>query len=226
MEKIPIAKIVEFRRKKSDGSRLTLINNLKKTKEKTNSSDGGDYWTTSVSSISRLYKTDDNELIHDKISDLLVRYDLTSAKISKLMYQSNIEILHNFEVFDFSDFKPKFDLTYISKPIDKSIIYINGVPIQVRPQHIYTYEVGNLKRIGGIWFVAKKDGFKSSEIGIFTEALYQYLSINYSKDFEIDSEFCVALDVTNLIDVRYSQIKNNEISSLLYSSINSIKKFI
>ena len=34
MEKIPIAKIVEFRRKKSESTKMTLLKNLKKTKEK------------------------------------------------------------------------------------------------------------------------------------------------------------------------------------------------
>ena len=226
MEKIPIAKIIEFRRKKSESTRATLINNLKKNKEKESSSKGGHYWTTSVSAISAFYKTNNFELIIEKIDDLLVRQRSTNHKGSKIMYQKNIEILYNFEDFDFTEFKPKLPLTYISKPIDKSIIEVNGIPIQVRPQHVYKYKENNIEKIGAIWFVAKKDGFESPEIGIFSEALYKYLYIHYSENFEINTEFCIAQDVTNLIEIKYTQIKNNEIPSLLNLSLESIKKFI
>lgn len=225
MEKIPIAKIVEFRRKKTDSSKATLINNLKKPKEKKSSSDGGNYWTTSISSIRKYFKTEDSNIILEKISDLLGRYDLTAAKISKTMYQLNVEILHNFENFSFNDFKPKLDIEFITQPNDKSIINVNNVQIQVRPQNVYTYKEQNVNKIGGIWFVAKKGGYEHSEIGIFTEALYKYLNINFSKKFEIDPKYCIAIDVVSLKEVRQSQINNKEINSLLSVSLESMKKF-
>ncbi|MFD1095608.1 hypothetical protein [Salegentibacter chungangensis] len=226
MEKIPTAKIIEFRRKKTDSSKLTLVNNLKKPREKKENSDGGNYWTTSISSISQYYKEDGQDIILDKIDDLLGRHDLANAKISKIMYQRNIEILHNFEDFDFDSFRPSSKITYISKPVDKSVINISGVPIQVRPQHVYTYEENNIKKIGAIWFIAKKDGFETAEIGIFTEALFEYLEINHSKEYEIDPNYCIALDVTNLIDVRQDQIFEGSVPSLLNSSVEAIKKLL
>ena len=226
MEKIPTAKIIEFKRKKSDSSKLTLINNLKKPKVKKEDSEGGNYWTTSISSISQYYKDANQDKILDKIDDLLGRHDLANAKISKVMYQRNIEILHNFEDFNFDSFKPNSKIKYISKPVDKSVINILGVPIQVRPQHVYTYEENDVEKIGAIWFVAKKDGFEKAEIGIFTEALFEYLEINYSKKYEIDPNYCIAIDVTNLIDVRQDEIFTGSVPSLLNSSVEAIKKMI
>ncbi len=226
MEKIPTAKIIEFRRKKNDSSKLTLLNNLKKSREKKDNSEGGDYWTTSISSICQYFKDENQDIILDKIADLLGRQDLTKAKTSKVMYQRNIEILHNFEDFNFDSFKPKFKINYISKPVDKSIIRILDVPIQVRPQHVYTYKENGIDKIGATWFVAKKDGFEITEIGIFTEALFEYLDINYSNKYEIDPNYCIALDVTNLVNVRQDQICKNDVPSLLNSSVRDIKKML
>ncbi|WP_296311298.1 hypothetical protein [Winogradskyella sp. UBA3174] len=226
MEKIPIAKIVEFRRKKSESTKMTLLKNLKKTKEKKDNSNGGDYWTTSISSISQYFKDENQDIILDKIDDLLGRHDLTKSKTSKIMYQKNIEILHNFEDFNFESFKPKSKIKYISKPVEKSIIKILDLPIQVRPQHVYTYEENGIDKIGATWFVAKKDGFETAEIGIFTEALFEYLDINYSNKYEIDPIYCIAIDVTNLIDVRQNQIFKKEVPSLLNSSLEAIKKML
>ena len=129
MEKVAVSKIVEFRRKSKD-SQKTFVNNLQKPKaEKTG--DGGDYWTTSVSAISSTYKSGKKNLIKNKIEELIGKHNVATAKISKNMYQRNIEILYNFEDFDFSIYKPKIEFTYISKPNDKSIIKIKGIPVQV-----------------------------------------------------------------------------------------------
>src|SRR6187402_1494715 len=186
MEKIPISKVVEFRGH-NEGPRITLINNLKKPKKpkKENSSDGGDYWTTSVSAISKTYKEEDLNIIKDKIYEVGQKRENAPAKISKDMFQRNVEILHTFEQFDFKPFKPNFELKYISKPRNKSIFKINDVPIQVLPQHVFTYIDKDLQKIGAIWFVSKLKGYKKEEVGIFTDALYRYLDLNYSKDFSI-----------------------------------------
>lgn len=224
MEKVAVSKIVEFRRKSKD-SQKTFVNNLQKSKaEKTG--DGGDYWTTSVSAISSTYKSGKKNLIKNKIEELIGKHNVATAKISKNMYQRNIEILYNFEDFDFSIYKPKIEFTYISKPNDKSIIKIKGIPVQVRPQHVFTYKKKNVQKIGAIWFVSKLDGFKTNEIGIFTDALHRYLDLNYSEKFEINPDFCLALDVVNLQDVRYTQILNKEIIPLLDSTIESIKQLL
>ncbi|MCM4161277.1 hypothetical protein FHG64_06390 [Antarcticibacterium flavum] len=226
MEKFPTAKIIEFRRKKSDSSKLTLLKNLKTPKIKEKNSEGGNYWTTSISAISKYFKTEEKELILDKINDLLGRYNLAQAKTSKGMYLKNIEILHNFENFDFTSYKPESTLSYKAKPNEKSIVKIKGVPLQIRPQHVYSYKENNEDKIGAIWFVSIKDGFNPGEIGIFTEALNEYLFSNYSKNYIIEPDFCIAVDVSSLNSVKYSQITSGEIPSLLHSSLESIQKLL
>lgn len=142
------------------------------------------------------------------------------------MYQRNIEILHNFEDFSFSDFKPKFELQYLLKSKDKSILTIKGIPIQVLPHHVFTYEENKIKKIGAIWFVSKLEGYKTSELGIFAEALYKYLKLNYSNNYQVISKFCISVDVINLNNVSYDKIENNEIPSILNSTLESIREIL
>lgn len=47
-----------------------IANNLKKEK-KPNSESGGDYWITSLSAISNVFKTENVELLNEKISSLI-----------------------------------------------------------------------------------------------------------------------------------------------------------
>lgn len=230
MEKISISKVVEFRRLK-DGSRLTFVNNLKKPKQPKLSkegkpSEGGDYWTTSLSTISNVYKENDSNLIPAKIDDLLNRHDLAKARISKDMYLRNIELLHNVENFNFEIFKPEFHLNYLSKPREKSIFKINQIPVQVLPQHVFTYTENDISKIGAVWFVTKLGGYKIEEIGVFSDALYRYLNLNYSSNFVINLDFCTAFDVSSLQHVHYSMLDNKTVPMILESTINTLKPLL
>lgn len=230
MEKIAISKIIEFRRLK-DGPRQTFVNNLKKPKppkkEKLEeSSEGGDYWSTSIWAISNAYKDDNPTLIKDKISDLFERHGRATAKISKDMYLQNIQILHNVEDYDLRVFKPQFELKYLSKPKEKSIFKINDIPVQVLPQYVFTFEENNTSKIGAIWFIAKIRGYSLEEIALFTDALYRYLKLNYSQDFEICCNYCVAFDASSLKEVRYTMIEDDSVIKLLDSTIETLKPFL
>lgn len=223
MEKISISNVVEYRRKSSN-SQVTFVNNLRKTKEVKNSDGGGNYWIHSLSTISTVFVSEQNERINEKIDILIEKHDVSTAKISKNMYQRNITILHNFEDFDFSHLKPNFELEYLPKPKDKSILTIEGLPVQILPNHVFTFETNNVKKIGAIWFVSKLDGYRIEELAFFTEAIYRYLSSNYSGKYEIDPDFCLSVDVMNLNNLRYTQILNKKVPVLLNQTLKSIKE--
>jgi len=225
MEKISISNIVEFRRK-SPKSQITFINNLNNPKPKSNPGEGGDYWVHSLSTISSVFKSEKTELLQEKTETLKEKYASSDAKISKDMFQRNIKILSGFEDFRFLRFKPNVKLTYLSKPKDKSILSIKGIPIQVLPQHVFMFEEKDTKKIGAVWFVAKLGGFEKEELSIFCDALYRYLKFNYSKEFEVDMNYCVAIDTVNLNTLRYAKIIEKGFISPLNTTIDLIKKIL
>jgi|SRR5690606_19133605 len=224
MEKIPVSSIVAFRRKGPAGQQ-TLINNLRtpKKKEKGEEDSGGNYWITSLSSISNAFKLEENTPITDKIEVAIEKMEAAGAKITKDMFQRNINILYNFEDFDFSSWKPKAKLGYLKRPKIKSIVVVKGLPIQVLPNHVFTFEEDGLEKMGAIWFVAKLGGYQDNELAVFTDMLYRYLDINYAEKFEVAPEFCRSVDVTDVKSINYSQILNKEIPTLLEPTLDSIK---
>src|SRR5690606_39323086 len=124
MNKITITNLVDFSRKTPVG-RQTLVNNLKTPKVKaTDEESGGDYWISALSCISRAFVDNRSNPIGDKIDELIDKIEVHEAKITKDMYQRNINILQNFEEFDFETLKPQTELTYHKKPKDKSIVAI------------------------------------------------------------------------------------------------------
>lgn len=224
IEKISVKNIVEFRRK-SDKSRITYISSLKKTKKEIQSEGGGDYWIISSSTIGNYFKQNKKELILEKIEEVIERRGQTKAKIAKDMYQRNIAILTSFEDFDFSNFRPNAALTYLSKPKDKSIIKIKGVPLQVQPNYVFSFKKNDVDKIGAVWFIIKLKGFEVNETALFTDALYRYLKLNHKK-FEIDPDYCIALDLVSQKNVKYTQIQNKKIHSELDSTLEKIKKLL
>lgn len=224
MKKLSIKDIIDFRRK-SERSRITFVNNLKLDKEKTNSESGGDYWITSLSAISSSYKSGNKQLINEKIEELKEKLDKTNYKITKTMYRRNIDILLNYNDFDFKRWKPsKFDIK--KKQKEDSILNIKGVEIKVNPHHVFTFGKNDNAEIGAIWFIAKLGGFEEDELGMFTEILYKYLKHNFSINYIISPKYCLAVDVVNGFDVSYSQIQKTEVPKLLTSTINDIIKLI
>lgn len=224
MDKISINKVVEFRRK-TNRSQSTFVNNLNKPKQE-DSSGGGNYWVTSVSAVSNFYRTDDNEIIIDKLNELLEKMGKATATTSKNMYLKNIEILHNFEDFDFASMKPREDINLISKRNNQSVINIKTIPVQIVPNHVFSFEESGKDKVGAILFVAKKDGYEVEEIAIFTDALQRYLKKNYSGKYEVSAEYCAVLDVVSLLSVNYGQIEKGELNSPLETTLESIKKLL
>ena len=179
LEKIPVKKLVEFRRL-SKTRKVTFTKNLNVGKKPT-SGDGGNYWVRSVSTISKAFKENDNSIIVDKIDEVTSLFNLNQRKQTKTMYKRNIDILDKYKNFDFTNWRPTADLKFLSRP--NSILEMNGLPVQILPNHIFSYGVSKNKSIGGIWFIIWQDGFKPSDLGIYSETLFRYLSSYFSKDF-------------------------------------------
>ncbi|WP_159479931.1 hypothetical protein [Chryseobacterium sp. 18068] len=223
MEKISIKNIIDFRRK-SQKSKITFVNNLNKPKKPSES--GGDYWISCLSAISNSFKYNSNINITEKIDELEFGIDATPHKITKTMYQRNIDILYNFEDYDFTILKPTSNLTFLKKPKSISILNIHGLPIQVLPNHVYSFEENGARFIGAIWFVAKLDGYKKDEIALFTEGIYKYLEVNHSDEYLIHPKHCIAIDVNTCKEVNYLDILNNKNLQSLESSVDLIKELI
>lgn len=225
MEKISIGKLIDFRRK-SDKTKLNFVNNINKVEIIPSDGSGGDYWVSCVSAINHIFKTDDTSFIEKKIDYLYTKIDQAERKGTKDRFQKNIDILHTFEELDYKHLKPTEELTFHKNSNSKCLITINGISIEIKPTHIFSYNNLDFKEIGAVWFVVKKDGFKHGELGMFCDIMYRYLNATYSNKFKINPVNCIAVDLFNGYDVNYSQIIKNEIPHLLDNTIDDLKKLL
>lgn len=222
IEKLPVKKIIEFRRL-SKTRKATFTNNLKVIK-KSVSGDGGNYWVRSVSAISKAFKENNNSIIIDKIEEITNLHNLNQRSQTKTMYQRNIDILDKFKNFDFTQWRPASNLNFLSKP--NSVLEMNGLPIQILPNHIYSYGVKNNQSIGGIWFIIWQDGFKQSDLGIYSETLFRYLSSYFSEKYTINPAACLIVDLTNKQSISYNKIIKGSIPSILDDTMKSVKGYL
>jgi hypothetical protein len=221
MEKVTVKKLIEFRGK-NEQTRITFVNNLKK--KKLDDGSGGDYWISCLSAIRNAFRLGEEDLLDEKIDLLYEKIKVTEIKRIKDQFQRNIDVLHNFKEYDFQHLKPNADLTFLRQPKNKSLLDINGLPIEAKPCHIYTFSEDNSEEIGGIWFIAKLGGFEKSELGMFADILYRYLDKYYSKKFYVNSNYCIAVDLFNGQEINYLDIKNGNIPMLIDTTIAEMKK--
>ena len=135
IKNLTVKQIIEFRRKTLK-NREVFIKKL--NKEKVSNESGGDYWISSTSAISRAFKSNNNEEIVRKINDLLTEIERTSYRKTKIMYQRNVEILHNYEDFDLNSLKPSNKIEFQKRPKILEIIEILKLPVRITPSHVYT----------------------------------------------------------------------------------------
>ncbi|MCT3728312.1 hypothetical protein HZQ82_14620 [Elizabethkingia anophelis] len=221
MKKISINNIIKFRLK-SDKSQKGFLNSISKDIE-IKAEGGGNYWVRSISAMNNAIRTNSNEPIKDKITELLDLFVPSLTKQTKDMYQRNLNILHNYEDFDFSKWLPK-NYTIISKTNKKSIIYLETIPVQITPSQIYSFEKDGKEYVGAIWFVAKLDGYNITELGVFAEALFIYLSNNFDQNSTINPENCLVVDVIGEQEVNYQELVDNKITAILKPTLELIKK--
>ncbi|WP_123906566.1 hypothetical protein [Chryseobacterium sp. MYb7] len=223
MKKISINNIIIFRQKSEKGKQTFLNYLRKKSLEKT--TEGGNYWVRSLSAMSNAFKNNDNKPLKDKIAEILDLFNPKLTKQTKDMYQRNLDILHNYEDFDFSTWMPG-TINILSKTNKRSIIYLNTVPVQITPNQIYSFDKDDRKCVGAIWFVSKLEGYTTEELGIFSEALFIYLSNNFEEEYSVSQENCLVVDVLAKKEVNYKMIIDKEISSVFNSTLLAIKKLM
>lgn len=230
MKKIRIKDLIRFNNF-SDNRKKSLINRIKKNESidrESESEGGGDYWIRSISAISNFFKNQDIKYIKEKIQDILQACEAPNLlRRTKTMYERNLAILYNYEDKDITEWLPKErDIFILSRSKKKSEIFIDEIPIYVNPNQVYYYEKDSKKYVGGIWFLAQKDGFKREELGVFVEAMYIYLSENFGGEYIVSEENCKVIDIVTTEEVDYRMIKDEGITPLLKRIIKDLKTLI
>lgn len=225
MKKIRIHELIDFN-KKSERSKITQVNNFQKEipqVEKDKKDSGGDYWISCNSALIKYFKTEDVKVLNNKIDHLKSMIDNTPRKQTKDRFNSNIERISNFIPFDVKEIKPSEKVKILKKDEKYPKLKINDLTIEVKPDIIYSFSDN---KIGSVWFITKKGGFKSNELAMFCDITFRYLNNSYSGRYEVNTDFVTVIDVFNTTYMTYSQIKDDEIISPLNNTIEEFKKLL
>lgn len=225
MKNLSIKSVIEFKGK-SDRGKKNFATALKKDKAKVDTEGGGNYWVSCLSAIHNSFKLDDLQSIINRRGELEEKYGETEHKRTKTMYKRNIDILYNYEDFDLKKWKPSKKINFLKKHKDDSILNIKGLQIQATPNHVFTFQKNDVEEIGAIWFIAKLNGFRKDELGMFADILHRYLKTHFSKEYNLNSKYCIAVDVFNNFEINYSQLEKGEIPLILNSTLDEIKKLM
>lgn len=220
MKKITVKNLIEFRYK-NDRTRLTFVSNLKKQKISSEGDSGGDYW---ISCLRNVFKFEDEDLLDEKVDFLQSKIEQTEIKRIKDQFQRNIDVLMNFKEYDFQYLKPDTEITLMKQRKSDTIFDVNGLLIEAKPCHVFSFSKNGSSEIGAVWFIAKLNGLTKAELGMFADITYRYLNKYYSKDFYVNPDYCIAVDLFQGQEVNYSSIKNGEIPILIDSTIDDLKK--
>lgn len=227
MQKIAIKELVEFSRTHTDSGRKNFAYKLKnrKAKEKKpdDDSSGGDYWVTSTSCINNVFKHNKIERYDDKINELAEKVSAAEFKTVKSMFQRNIDILTSFKDFHIEDIRPSKILKFETVQRPHTIVQIDDFPLYVNPSVLFCHERRGKKELGAIWLVAQIDGFKKSELGMFCEMLYEFLIKNYSDNYQISEDLCIAIDTFKAQKISYQELKNSDTTHLVKKTLKEIK---
>jgi hypothetical protein len=142
------------------------------------------------------------------------------------MYKRNMGILYNYEDYDLKKWRPSKQIKLLKKNKDNSVLIIKGLEVYATPHHVFMFRKNNVEELGAIWFIAKLNGFRKDELGMFADILYRYLKTHFSKDYILNSKYCIAVDVFNKFEINYSQLEKEEIPLILNSTLDEIKKMI
>ncbi len=224
MNKINISNLVDFSRKGAKGKQ-TIATKFKSPAQVKleNDEGGGNYWISALSSISNTFKNEENQ-IGQKIDELIEKIEAHHVKTVKDMYQQNINILNDFEEFNFKSLRPKAKLTFQKRPKEKSIVIVEDLPLFADPNHVFTFNAEGEDLVGSIWFIAKKNGLTLKELSLASELMHKYLQNHYSEKFTISKDYCIAVDVISLNILTLSEMDFDKKSSLheLVSEIKSL----
>lgn len=227
MERITIKELVEFKRKVTERGKRNFSFKLKNRdakKKPTDKKGGGDYWVISTSCIYKTFKYDVDKYYDPKIKEVRLKLEATESKRDKITYQRNINILTSFKDFDFDDLRPSNISKFETVHKDSKILTIDDFPLYLNPTLLFCYERNGKNEIGALWLIPQLNGFQKSELGMFCEMLYRFLVKNYSADYQISKDYCIAIDTFNAQTVIYSDLVNGQIPFLIDKTLDEIKK--
>jgi hypothetical protein len=229
MQRIRINELVEFRRKQSEKYKKNFAYKLKnrvpkeKTIEEQEGEEPRDYWVFSTSCIYNVFKNGNEGFYDPKIDELYLKMlnpNLKSTTYS--MYKRNRDILMSFKEFEVNNHRPnKFTRQGVQK--EHKTLTLEGFPLYVKPNLVFTFEHDGKNKVGALWLVPQVDGFKKSELGIFCEVLHRFLLKNYSDNYQISEDYCIAIDTFNAQSVTYSELNNQSVPFLLDSTLQEMK---
>jgi hypothetical protein len=225
MKKISIKNLIEFR-KKSEISKKTFIEKIKSNKIEQPADGGGDYWITSLSAVCNSYRQDNLSSVNEKIFELQDKLNDTKYTITKNMYQRNILNLQNYKAINLKKLRPIQKLSFLKKSTGNPLLTIKGLQIEAKPSHIFTFGDKDEEKVGAIWFVAKVNGYRLEEVGMFCDMLYRFLKHNYSKKYQLIPKYCIAVDMVSGHTVDYTKIEDETLSQILTSTLDEINKFM
>lgn len=225
MKKLSVKDIIEFR-SKSDRSKKNFAVSLKIDKVKESTDGGGDYWVSSISSISNYYKSNKISFIFDKITELEEKIKVADYQRTKDMYLRNAKILNNFKKIKLNRIRPEEISEFIRKSKIVADFMIEGLLIKVQPQFVFSFAEGKERYVGAVWFIAKLGGISPVDLRIYSDILFRYLAKTNNKDIKISRKFCIAFDVVNMHYVRYFDIESAVPSSNLLPTIKEIKNLM
>lgn len=226
MKVLTVKKLIEFR-KRTDTGKKNFVHNLKLDNKNEDDSDGGgNYWAVCLSAIGNSYKWNDTQCISDKIDEFEDKFMMTDSERTETMYKRNLDILRRFEGRDFDELRPSENFKTLPKPKWQQIIPVNGLSVKVTPRHVFTFGDKDAKEIGAIWFVAQLGGYKPDELSMYADALFRYLTFNYSKSHSINQQYCIAMDVSTDLSIKYSELQDGKMPKSLNSALKEILKLM
>jgi hypothetical protein len=234
MKELSIKTLIRFRGLKSESSKKNFVYRLKQNEgeveEEENYDDdkktGGNYWSSGLGAIHTTYKSEDTRVLKNRIAALAAKYRVERRKQTRDMHKRNIDIMTEFENVNFKEWKPTGMMEYLKTHTEDYIITIKGLKIKAKPDYVFSFKEGGVRKVGAIWFIADIKGFRNGELGMYAELLNQYLKTHHSDGHIVDPEFCIALDVVRKVDVSYAQVKSGQVPKLLMQTINEINQFM
>jgi hypothetical protein len=225
MQNLTLKKIVEFRSRSENGKR-SLVKSWKRPPNPNPPEGGGDYWVSCVSALSRSFKENDLKYAMSRIADLEKRYPEAENKRTKDMYKRNIDVLSKYREADLKRWRPSKKLEFPKSPKRNATLTLSGLDVQLSPSQVFTFVKDETELVGGIWFIAKLNGFNSVELGMFSSILHRHLLGQFAKTHRISPRYCIAVDAFNKTEVNYTQLENDEISDVLEPTLEEIKSLL
>lgn len=226
MKDIRVKDLVTFKRLTERRKNTFLINLQKeKTVKENDESSGGDYWVRSISALNNAFRENDNRFISDKITDIINDYSPKLNKGTRDKYDRNLQILYNYEDFEFRSITPTEEIKILSKARKSGIIEIAALSLKVEIHHLYTFTVDDKEYLGALLFAAQKDGYQQSELGVFAEAIFNFLTANYSSKYIIHPSFIKVVGVMTRVIVDCQMVLDDLVPSIILPIIENIKTF-